>query len=266
MRDIDPSKISLNPKVYKLANFNQTNTYCVYGGQSRHTIQFPKRMSTNGGIANYQGGNTYSLTLDFKTVDGKLFHDEGIVRATDPVEGRLLQKLVDIDRRVRELANLDSTWIWFSPIRCTEKNDREGNPTGEYWPPSVKLNLVRNYEKDELDVTCTNGTNRDANKVSGAKHGEAAYKPEKVDWTDVVGGSDVLPVISIGKIYKRPQTAPKPSEAGLHLFLNRVSFWPPMEPIENEEEIYYEEEDQRGQQAPAEKFFDEEEGDDKLDR
>jgi hypothetical protein len=248
--DLNVKKIHLNAKEYKLTQYNQTNQYLQYDSFSRHTIQLPRRVTTSSGITNYQGGSSYSINLDFKSIDGKKWMEDGVVSGTDIVEMKAFQKLVDIDRCGRELANLDETngrsWIWFSFIKCGNKKDMNGAILDdEFWSPSVKLTVQKDYQSNQLDCVCIDGRAVESNAATiraGETEGKEPLK-EFCDATDVVAKSQILPVFSLGKIYKRQKSAPMQSEAGMHLFLTRCTFWRPEEVVDDRLQFFEEDMD-----------------------
>lgn len=245
--DLNMDKINLNKKEYKLTQYNQTNQYMQYDAFSRHTIQLPRRVTTSSGITNYQGGNSYSIQLDFKSIDGKTWMNDGRVEGNDIIEKKAFQKFVDIDRRGRELANLDEdkrAWIWFSFIKCANKKDMNGAILeDEYWSPSVKLTVQKDYQSSQLDCICIDGraVENNANTIRAGKTGEKEPEKEFCEGTDVVAKSQILPVFSLGKIYKRQKGVPMSSEAGMHLFLTRCTFWKPDEVVDDRT-VFFEEE------------------------
>ena len=245
--DLNINKIHLNSKEYKLTQYNQTNQYLQYDNFTRHTIQLPRRVTTSSGIINYQGGNSYSIQLDFKSIDGKKWMEEGIVEGNDILEKKAFQKFVDIDRWGRKLANLDEdkrNWIWFSFIKCSNKKDMNGATLDdEYWPPSVKLTVQKDFQSNQLDCTCIDGRAVESNAATiraGETEGKEPLK-EFCDATEVCAKSQILPVFSLGKIYKRQKTTPMSSEAGMHLFLTRCTFWRPDEVVDDRMSFFEEE-------------------------
>ena len=247
LADLDVEKLRLSDKEYKLTQYNQTNQYLQYD-YSKHSVQLPKRIFTSSGISNYQEGTSFSMQLDFKSVDGKKWMENGIVSATDPVEGKAFQKFVDIDRKGRALANIDEnkkSWIWFSFIKCTNKKNMLTGEfiDGEYWPPSVKLNIKRDYTTNKLEATCIDGIAVKKN-YDTIKRGETSgCDPERefCEPTEVIAKSLVLAVFTFEKIYKRVKSAPMSSEAGMHLMLNRCTFWRPEEIIDDRRLFFSEE-------------------------
>lgn len=245
--DLDVNKIHLNSKEYKLTQYSQTNQYMQYDNFTRHTIQLPRRVTTSSGIVNYQGGNSYSINLDFKSIDGKKWMQEGVVEGTDILEKKAFQKFVDIDRCGRQLANLDESnnksWIWFSFIKCGNKKDMNGAILDdEFWSPSIKLTVQKDYQSNQLDCVCIDGRAVESNAATiraGETEGKEPLK-EFCEGTDVIAKSQILPVFSLGKIYKRQKGAPMSSEAGMHLFLTRCTFWRPEE-IVDERRAFFEE-------------------------
>lgn len=258
--DLNVNKIHLNAKEYKLTQYNQTNQYLQYDNFTRHTIQLPRRVTTSSGITNYQGGNSYSIQLDFKSIDGKKWMEEGIVEGNDILEKKAFQKFVDIDRCGRNLANLDEDkrqWIWFSFIKCANKKDMNGTVLDdEYWPPSVKLTVQKDFQSNQLDCVCIDGRAVESNAATiraGETEGKEPMR-EFCDGTDVCAKSQILPVFSLGKIYKRQKTAPMSSEAGMHLFLTRCTFWRPEEVID-ERMSFFEEEGMDGGDVDGKGFM-----------
>ena len=250
--NLDVKKIHLNSKEYKLTQYNQTNQYLQYADFTRHTIQLPRRVTTTSGITNYQGGSSYSINLDFKSIDGKKWMEDGIVEGTDILEKKAFQKFVDIDRHGRELANLDEinkSWIWFSFIKCGNKKDMNGSILdGEYWNPSVKLTVQKDYQSNQLDCVCIDGYAVEQNGATiraGKTEGQEPLK-EFCEGTDVVAKSQILPVFSLGKIYKRQKGAPMSSEAGMHLYLTRCTFWKPEEVVDERRTFFVEEDNEEG--------------------
>jgi hypothetical protein len=244
--NVETNKIHLNPKEYKLTQYNQTNQYVQYDNFTRLTIQLPRRVTTSTGIANYQGGNSYSIQLDFKSIDGQQWVENSIVSGTDIMEVKAFQKFVDIDRRGKALANLDEKkqWVWFSPIKCSLKRDKDGNEIPEeYWSPSVKLQIQKDYQSNQLDVICIDGdaVMKNAECIKAGKTEGREPEKEFCDATDVIAKSQILPVFTLGKVYRRVKSPPMSSEAGMHLFLTRCTFWRPEEVVD-ERGLFFQEE------------------------